>query len=88
MSSNDNPTACARIATVVKAGVGTRPVSILRMVSADSSHRAATATIDSEPRASRNNSPNRRPVARCSGLSGMRTMGSIIGQERVIVMPG
>lgn len=50
-SSKDTSSAVARAATVKKAGVGARPVSILRNVSADTPAAAATSTMLRSPRA-------------------------------------
>ncbi|WP_407647069.1 type I methionyl aminopeptidase [Actinacidiphila soli] len=53
-----------------KAGVGARPVSILRSVSADTPAVAATSTMLRSPRASRSRAPKRSPRCRSCGLKG------------------
>jgi hypothetical protein len=50
-SSKDTSSAAAKAATVKNAGVGARPVSILRSVSADTPAAAATSTMLRSPRA-------------------------------------
>jgi hypothetical protein len=63
---------------VKKAGVGARPVSILRSVSADSPAAAATSTMLRSPRAWRSKAPNRSPRCRSCGVRGVLTMPVIL----------
>lgn len=77
MSSDRSSTADTE-AIVEKAGVATRPVSILRRVSGESPAESATSSIDREPRASRSNAPRRRPRSRSAGLFGNLTMATML----------
>ena len=79
-ASSDSPNVRARAATVKKVGVGMRPVSILRRVSAEIPAAFATSTMLRSPRACRNRRPSRTPRSRSDGVKGTRTM-------RVIVIP-
>jgi hypothetical protein len=65
-------------ATVKKAGVGARPVSILRRVSAETPAAAATSAMLRLPRARRSSAPNRSPRSRSHGVRGVLTMTVIL----------
>ena len=77
-SSSDRPSAAASAATVKKAGVGMRPVSILRSVSAGTPDAAATSTM--LRRAARLAQQRAEPLAALAflGVSGGRTMAVIL----------
>ena len=60
-ASSDSPSVRASAATVKNAGVGIRPVSILRRVSAEIPAAPATATMLRSPRACRSSRPSRSP---------------------------
>ena len=65
ISSRGSSSAAASAATVKKAGVAVRPVSILRSVSAGTPDTAAISAMLRGPRASRSGRPSRSPRA-CS----------------------
>jgi len=73
-SSSESPRTLASEATVKNAGVGMRPVSILRSVSTDRPAAVATAPMLAEPRAARSVAPSLWPRSISSGVSGIRTM--------------
>ena len=73
-SSRATPTAAASAATVKKAGVAMRPVSILRSVSAGTPETAAISAMLRGPRASRSSMPSRCPRSCSRRLSGGRTI--------------
>jgi hypothetical protein len=60
-------------AIVPNAGVGSRPVSILRNVSGDMPAACATSPRSRSARASRSSAPRRLPASICSDVSGLRT---------------
>jgi len=62
-----------RQAIVPNAGVGSRPVSILRNVSGDMPAACATSPRSRSARASRSSAPRRLPASICSDVSGLRT---------------
>ena len=73
-----NPVSAGRVprsrqAIVPNAGVGSRPVSILRNVSGDMPAACATSPRSRSARASRSSAPRRLPASICSGVSGLRT---------------
>ncbi len=68
-SSRGRCNAAASAATVKKAGVGIRPVSILRNVSTDTPDSPATSVMLRLPRAERSTAPSRRPRLRSSTVS-------------------
>ena len=72
------PTSRAKAATVKKVGVGMRPVSILRRVSAEIPAAFATSTMLRSPRACRSRRPSRTPRSRSDGVKGTRTMCVIV----------
>ena len=70
-------------ATVGKAGVATRPVSILRSVSGETPASSAVASIERSPRARRSRAPSRRPRSTSAGVSGRSAgMGGRPGRAR------
>jgi hypothetical protein len=79
--SSGTPSSLHSVTTVKNAGVGTRPVSILRRVSGDIPTAVATEVMLRGPRAARRTSPSRRPRSWSCGVKGTRTM-------TVILIPG
>jgi hypothetical protein len=81
-SSKVMSSASLRETIVPKAGVGSRPVSILRSVSGEMPAAKATSPRLRSARARRSMTPRLTPAPTCSEVSGRRTMGS--GYDRLV----
>jgi hypothetical protein len=77
-ASRERPRTSAIAAMVGKAGVATRPDSILRRVSGETPASSAVWSIERSPRAWRRNAPRRLPRSTSAGVCGNRTMKPIL----------